>query len=201
MAGRDFERQACLRQSSSRAYIRLEQACDQTEKTMRMVVLAMLFTASALAQNLPASPTAACGSEIGSFKVKLDESQHTLAPPDPGKARVYFIHDAGTRWTAGYPTVKIAVDGTWLGANHGNSYFSVSLDPGEHHVCVALQSSLVAQRMELAHFTAAAQTFYYYRTRLVLARNVELLQLDPIDSDQGKYLIASFPLAISKPKK
>ena len=50
--------------------------------------------------------------------------------------------------------MKLAVDGAWVGANHGNSYFSVSVEPGEHHVCVTLQSSLVAQRVELAHFTA-----------------------------------------------
>jgi hypothetical protein len=30
---------------------------------------------------------------------------------------------------------------------------------------------------------------------------VELLELDAIDSDQGKYLIASFPLSVSNPKK
>lgn len=170
-------------------------------KTMRMVVLAIFFAASAFAQNLPASPTAACGSQIGSFKVKLDESQHTPLPPDPGKARIYFIHDAGTNWTTGYPTVKIAVDGTWAGANHGNSYFSISLDPGEHHVCATLQSSLVAQRMELAHLTAASETVYYYRTRLILSRGVELLELDSIDNDQGRYLIASFPLSVSNFRK
>jgi len=28
-----------------------------------------------------------------------------------------------------------------------------------------------------------------------------LLELDPIDSDQAKYLIASFPLSVSNPKK
>jgi hypothetical protein len=169
---------------------------------MRMVVFAVLFlTASALAQNLPANPTAACGAQTESVKVKLDESQHTLLQADTGKARIYFIHDAGTNWTAGYPTVKLAVDGTWVGANHGNSYFSVSLDPGEHHMCATLQSSLVAQRMELTHLTAAAETVYYYRTRLILSRGVELLELDPIDSDQARYLIASFPLSVSNFRK
>jgi hypothetical protein len=93
------------------------------------------------------------------------------------------------------------LDGTWAGANHGNSYFSVSVDPGEHHVCVTLQSSLVAQRVELAHFTAVADTAYYYRTRLVMSRSMELLELEPIDNDQGKYLVASFALAVSNPKK
>jgi hypothetical protein len=64
-----------------------------------------------------------------------------------------------------------------------------------------LQSSLVAQRFELAHFTAEAGKTYYYRTRLVMSRTVELLELDAIDSDQGEYLVATFPMAISAPKK
>ena len=68
-------------------------------------------------------------------------------------------------------------------------------------MCIALQSSLVAPRVELAHFTAAPDTVYYYRTRLVFSRSVELLELDPLDSDQGKYLIDSFPLSVSAPKK
>ncbi len=97
--------------------------------------------------------------------------------------------------------MKLAMAGAWLGANHGNSYFSVSVEPGEHHVCVIFQSSLVAQRVELAHFTAEAEKIYYHRTRLVMSRSVELLQLDPIDSNQGKYLIASFSLSVSNPKK
>ncbi len=97
--------------------------------------------------------------------------------------------------------MKLAMDGAWVGANHGNSYFSVSVEPGEHHVCVTLQSSFVAQRVELAHFTAEAGKTYYYRSELVTSRSVELLELDPIDSDQGKYLIDSFPLSVSTPKK
>jgi hypothetical protein len=68
-------------------------------------------------------------------------------------------------------------------------------------VCVTLQSSLVAPRVELAHFTAEAEKTYYYRTRLVVSRRVELLELDSIDSDQGNYLIGSFPLSVSSPKK
>lgn len=167
---------------------------------MKIVLITLLLTASAFAQIPPAS-TAACGHDNVSFKVKLDDSQHMLAQPDPGKARVYFIQDAGTPFTFGYPTMKLALDGAWVGANHGNSYFSVPVEPGEHHVCVMLQSSLVLQRVELAHFTAEADKIYYYRTRLVMSRTIELLELDPIDSDQGRYSIATFPLSVSSPKK
>lgn len=168
---------------------------------MRVIALVMLFSAFALAQTSPASRTPACGPETVNFNVKRDDAQHTVAQADPGKARVYFIHDAGSTSVVGYPTVKLAVDGSWIGANHGNSYFSVSLTPGEHHICVTLQSSLVAPRVELAHITAAADTVYYYRTRLVVSRSVELLELDPIDSDQGNYLITTFPLSVPSRKR
>ena len=168
---------------------------------MKIALVTMLLAASAFAQAPPTPSTAACGRDDVSFKVKLDDSQHTLTQPDPGKARVYFPQDAGTNMTLGYPTVKLALDGAWVGANHGNSYFSVSIQTGEHHVCVMLQSSLVAQRVELAHFTAEADKVYYYRTRIVMSRSMELLELEPIDSDQGRYLIASFPLSVSSHKK
>lgn len=166
---------------------------------MKAAVIALFFTAAAFAQVRPAY-TAACGPGNLSFGVKLDQSQHTLVQPEPGKAQVYFVHDAGAVHTLGYPTVRVAMDGTWAGANRANSYFSVSVEPGEHHVCVNLQSSVYAQRVELAHFTAEAEKVYYYRTRLVLSRSVELLELDPIDSDQGKYLIATVALSVSSPK-
>lgn len=167
---------------------------------MRMLVLAVLFTAPAFAQNAPGAPAAACGPKNISFKVNLNDSQHDLATPQPGKALIYFIHDAGTNWNIRYPTVKVAVDGTWVGANHGDSYFSASVDPGEHHLCVTLQSS-AASGLELAHFTAAADTVYYYRTRLFLAAGLSMLELAPVDTDQVKYLLASFRLAVASPKK
>jgi hypothetical protein len=168
---------------------------------MKIVVFGVLFVASVFAQVPPAVPPSACGPDNVSFKVKLDQSQHTLSQPDSGKARVYFIQDAGTSHTLGYPTVKLAMDGAWVGASHGNSYFSVSVEPGEHHVCVTLQSSAVDQHVELAHFTAEAEKVYFYRTRLVTSIGAGLIELDPVDSDQAKYLIASFPLAVSTPKK
>jgi hypothetical protein len=171
------------------------------EVPMKAALVAILFAASAFAQTPPTAPAAACGRENVSFKVKLDDSQHTAQLPEPGKARVYFFSDAGTNASLGYPTVKVGMDGQWAGANHVNSYFSVSVEPGEHHVCIALQTSLLARRVELAHFTAEADQVYYYRTRLILSRGIELLELEPIDSDQGKYLILTFPLAVSSPKK
>jgi hypothetical protein len=168
---------------------------------MKIALVALLFAASALAQSPSDALSPACGSGDIDFKVKLNNAEHTPAQPEAGKALIYFIHDAGTSELLGYPTTKLGVDGAWIGANHGNSYFSVSVAPGEHHLCAILQSSLVGARKELAHLTAQAGKTYFYRTRLVMSKEVELLELEPFDSDQAMYLIASYPLSISTPKK
>jgi hypothetical protein len=177
---------------------------------MKVALAIFFFAASALSQQKVrfGQPTAnaspACGPARASFKVKVDDTQHVLAPPEAGKARIYFIHEAGipfNRLTLGYPTSKFAIDGVWVGADHGDSYFSASVDPGEHHLCATLQSSLVDDRVELTHFVVEAGKVYFYRTRLVLSGSVELLELEPIDSDQGQYLVGFYPLSISKLKK
>jgi hypothetical protein len=165
-------------------------------------MIAFLFAASALAQAPPSAATSACGPGNVSFKVRLDDSHQTQTQPNPGNALVYFIHDAGSSQALfAYPTTKMGVDGAWAGANHGDSYFAISVEPGEHHVCATLQSSLYDSRAEFAHFTAEAGKVYYFRTRLITSRSVELLELQPVDGDQGKYLTTMYPLSISQPKK
>ena len=167
----------------------------------KFVVLAMLLATSAWAQKRADFAPPACAGNNISFNVKLDDSATTLAQPAPGKALVFFIHESGSGWAIGYPTTRFALDGNWVGADHGDSWFSISVDPGEHHLCADLQSSIVNNRSEFAHFQAEPGKVYYFRTRLTLSRTVELLSLEPIDSDEGRYLVQTFPLSRSTPKK
>lgn len=163
---------------------------------MKSAILFLLCTAPVLAQTslIPA----ACGNIDTDYKVKVEKSEHALMPPEAGKARVYFFHDAGTDTRFAYPVVKVAMDGNSVGANHGNSYFSVSINPGEHHVCTTLQSSFVESRYELAHFTAEAGKTYYYRTRIFYTGDYKLmLDLMPVDSEQGEYRVKVTPLSVS----
>jgi hypothetical protein len=160
---------------------------------MRIAFIIIILAAFASAQDEPVVP-AACGPQDTNFKVKLDESKHALAQPEPGKARVYFIQDVGrVSCLGGCFKTKIGVNGTWVGANQRNSYFSISVEPGEHHMC-ANTGSMIA----LAHFTAEPGKVYYFRIR---AFNTDqwIFDFDPIDSDQAKYLIASYPLSVSRP--
>jgi len=145
----------------------------------------------------------ACGPQDQDYKVRLDRSQHGPVPPQTGKTLVYFIHDDGSGVGGaglGYPTTKYAMDGSWVGANHGDSWFAIAVAPGEHHVCTELQSSLVGERVELAHITAAAGKSYYFRTQLVTSRSVELLKLERIDSDEAGYLFSEYPMATATAK-
>jgi hypothetical protein len=169
---------------------------------MKIAFVALLFAASAWAQDPAAGLPPACGSENINFNVKLDDTQHTLVQPYPGKAMVYFIQDKG-KYPPGFMgavVTRIGLDGKWVGENKNNSYFSVSVEPGEHHLCAYVQSRL-GHPLELLHFTAEAGRVYYFDVRAVSSDYGQYLFFSSVDSDQGKYLIASFPLSVSTPKK
>ncbi len=171
---------------------------------MRSVLVVTLLAVSAFTQGRSAFVDAtACGPKNANFDVKRDETQHTLSAPEPEKARVYFVQDIGAVHCLGAcVTTKIGLDGTWVGADQHNSYFSISVEPGEHHVCANRQShfAMANQMVALAHFTAEAGKVYYFRTRTFGDQDQALLDLDPIDSDQAKYLIALYPLSVSRLK-
>ena len=162
---------------------------------MKIALVIMFLAASAFAQDQSAVAAAACGPKDTDFEIKVDKSQHTLTQPEPGKARVYFIQDIGRVSCIGTCVkTKVGVDGKWAGALRNNSYFSISVDLGEHHMCANWGSEVA-----LLHFTTEAGKVYYFRTRAFGAENQRLFDFDPIDSDQAQHLIASYPLSVSHP--
>jgi len=165
---------------------------------MRSAVVVLLLSVASVGQQ-GSDAVAACGSQNTRFEMKRDDSQHALVPPDPGKVRVYFIQDIGAVKCLAGCSSKFGIDGQWVGANEHNSYFSVSVDPGEHHVCVKLGSQSVPHSLALAHFTAEPGKVYFYRVRPFLAKD-ELLTMDPVDEDEGKYLVSIYPLCVSHAK-
>jgi hypothetical protein len=52
----------------------------------------------------------------------------------------------------------------------------------------------------LANLTAEAGRVYYFRIR-VFAFNQVAIDLDPVNTDQGQYLVASSKMSESHPKK
>jgi len=173
-----------------------------------IVFVTLLFATSLLAQNEP-SPGAsqgACGPKEVRFDAQTSPGKPVLL--EPGKALVYvsevFKKVPGE---LGNPTIRVGLDGTWMGATRANSYLSFSVDPGEHHLCTNWQSHLkrLSREASFTNFTAEAGRTYYFRARIsyqsVGEATVMSLDLDPIDPDEGQYLVASNPASTSHPQK
>jgi len=108
----------------------------------------------------------------------------------------------------GIPTIRVGLNGAWVGANHGTSYLSFSVDPGEHHLCTNWQSVLksLSDQHSLTSFTAEAGKTYFFRVQAYEQfeggkGQFWTIDLQPVDADEGKYLLASAPLSVSQPKK
>jgi hypothetical protein len=169
---------------------------------MKSALVVLLFAASAFAQDSQTTPTA-CGPNNVGFEVTLNKTPNNPSKPAPDKAEVYFIQDVGnSRCRSSCLTTGIGIDGQWVGATADTSYFSISVDPGEHHLCAKSHSIYVPGHLVFAHFTAEAGKVYYFRARPFLMQTESdqtMLDLDPVDSDQARYLISSYPQSVSQP--
>jgi hypothetical protein len=169
---------------------------------MKIALLAMLLAVSAYSQEKNALISQACGPMNVNFDVNLNYSLQTPTRPESEKSIVYFIQDSGLPNHALFGQVsRIGLDGAWVGANKNNSYFSLSVAPGEHHLCMHMQGIGHGNQIELLHLYAEPGKVYYFRTRHILSGNANFIEIAPVDSDQARYLIASFPLSLSKPSK
>ena len=174
---------------------------------MKFALVMLFVTATSLAQDASTQATTApgCGEHSAKFSVKTDKSQHPSAQLEKGKAVVYFMEDDDSFESNPKPTTRLGVDGSWVGANHGDSYFYVTVEPGEHHLCASWQSFVVIgakQTSAAAHFTAEPGQAYYFRVRNTWLRDhsqtrVELL---PLDNDEGRLLASRYAFSTSQPK-
>jgi hypothetical protein len=162
--------------------------------------LALLFLAvTACAQDQAAitAAQAACGPKDVQFDVKIEPAQRAASHDDADKATVFVIgDDVGIA----HPTIRVGIDGSWAGATQRHSYFSFSVEPGEHHLCASGSLTKDSPDTALAHLTAEAGKTYYFRTRVTTVQIRDFLSLEPIDSDQGKNLVALYPLGTAHQK-
>jgi hypothetical protein len=164
---------------------------------MKSLLAVLLFVAPAFAQApAPAQDqvetaliAAGCGPSQVMFDLTVDKNQHPLAQLQAGKALVYVINSVGL-------PMKIGLDGSWVGANRGVSYFSFPVDPGDHHLCMSEQGD--HKQGSAASFTAAAGQAYYFRSTFKESTGWELKVIDPA---RGLFLIASSAHSTSHPKK
>jgi hypothetical protein len=154
----------------------------------------------------------ACGNDEVRFNVTKQKGQPLPAGPEAGKAQIVFVESV-ERYDRGDcigcdAVTRVGVDGSWVGANKGKSYFAYAVEPGEHHLCVDWQSvsGKFRQKVGLDDFTADPGNVYYYKINVTIDMNLNpdtgfTIDLEPLNADEGKYLVKLAELATSKPKK
>jgi hypothetical protein len=153
-----------------------------------------------------------CGNDSVNFDVKTEKGRPEPAAPGAGKALLVvsesFAQNQG--FCLGCKvTTRVGLDGKWIGANNGNSYFAVEIDPGEHHLCVGWQSVMgkLKSQVGLASFTAQAGSTYYYESAVKITSygnnsgDERELHLAPLSADDGQYRVKAWRLATWKSKE
>jgi hypothetical protein len=168
------------------------------------LVLALIGLASCAFAGDTRAVASACGPDSARFDVTKDRTA-PVANNDAAKAQVYVITDGDVQ------TIRIGLDGAWVGAAEGRSWFSFLTEPGEHHLCANWQPSLTrklswfsaTQSTSLANFTAEAGKVYYFRAQGIMLpeRGVIYFEMAPTNSDEGQYLVSSYPLSTPRLRK
>jgi hypothetical protein len=117
----------------------------------------------------------ACPATDVKFSTDTDKTKHPLPEPSPGKAMVYVVRPTmyGNKIQS-----KLAVDGSWVGANRGHNYFFFELEPGEHYFCSKAENkSVLALKVEAGRTYFVEQKikmgFMKARNKLALLSDVE----------------------------
>jgi hypothetical protein len=168
------------------------------------------FTGRASAADLPPS----CGDEKIKFDVKTQKGAPPPAGPDAGKAQLVFVEtmDKGDKYhhcLGCDATTRVAVDGAWIGADHGDSYFAFPVDPGAHSVCVNWQSISSGESRQFGTLDVNAEVggVYYFQIAVVVHEDshpqwsVYNMMLAPIPPDSGSALVEKSALSSWVQKK
>jgi len=162
-------------------------------KTTAAIFLLSCCSCCAFGQDKAAvsAAEAACGPRDVGFKVTADKSRHPTPAPENGKALMYVVQKDDA-------TTRVGAAGKWLGAMRRRTYFSASIEPGEHHLC-AIGRIGIWSHVSLHELNAKAGETYYFVTEYgeLVGDQFTLHQVDP---DEGKYLVAWAHLSTFHPK-
>ena len=175
------------------------------------ITLLLFLAASAFAQDTArVQAQSACGPLDVQFDAQAAAGE-PVAQPAPGKALVYVAEEfRKAPGELGNPTLRVGMDGTWLGATRESTYLAFNVEPGEHHLCSSWQSHLrtLSKLAAFAGFTAEAGKTYYFRERITYSSyggaggaTAMNLDLEAVNPDEGQFLVASYKPSASHPKK
>ena len=139
-----------------------------------------------------------CGDDKVKFDVKTEEGQPPPAGPAEGKAQIVFIENENQMiGPFMHATVRLGMDGAWVGANYGKSYFALTVAPGVHHLCASWEG----KNVEATSFTAEPGHVYYFAAQVTVNSRASItFGLSQLNEDEGRYRVKTWKLSTSKPK-
>jgi hypothetical protein len=160
-----------------------------------------MATAQVSARTAPAT-VAACGVMSQNFKVHSGAAPGSAARVPEGKAMVYVVEDI-VQIPLNTPTLRVGMDGKWVGATRSHTYLGLAVDPGVHHLCVSVQGFTVEtleNGITLHRLEVQAGKTYYVRMRETMSRNPSLDFVDVVDEDEGQLLLQTSVPAVWRAK-
>jgi hypothetical protein len=175
------------------------------------LLLCLSFAAAAMAKSLELPDS--CGDPATKFEVKTHKSTTPLPAPDAGKALIVFLQPDRTFACMNCLAPRFAMDGQWVGATHGTSYFTLQVEPGQHHFCsVGISPTQIAIRS----FEVKAGMTYFLQARSIgsgprteeehdsqvipAGKTAIYYGMSLLDEEKGRYLIKSYEVAEFKKK-
>jgi hypothetical protein len=166
----------------------------------------MLPPVQALAKSKAILPDG-CGDDSVNFDAKQEKESPPFAGPAAGKALIVFSESMPNEMRV-QTTTRFGVDGAWAGATKGDSYFTLSVDPGEHNLCASMQSAPNRMKKtftQMQTLTAEAGKVYYFEAAVNVIGNanagIASFDFSQLPEKDGKYRIKAWKFATSKPKK
>jgi hypothetical protein len=148
-----------------------------------------------------------CGDDSINFDAKQEQNNPGLPTLTAGKALIVFVETMPNEMSV-RSTTRFGLDGAWVGAAKGDSYFAVEVAPGDHNLCASMQSApsrMKKQFTQLATVTVEAGKVYYFEAAVNVIGNMNVgiasfgfAQLSDAD---GRYRVKAWKFATSKPKK
>jgi hypothetical protein len=169
-----------------------------------LVIAVVLLVCRAGAQTQP--PLAACGPETTQFTTSHGEVGDAAPPESPEKATVYVIeiYNLADKGRFARPTIRVGMDGSWIGATQGFSYLRFPAEAGTRHLCVRWQSVFgrLSQQVALLNFDAEAGKTYYLRVPIAVEGNSGAISIDlqQVSEDEGRFLVSEAARSVSKVK-
>lgn len=143
----------------------------------------------------------ACGQPDARFDISKRPSQSGENLASPTIATVVLVTKAVGFYSGCGQVVRIGVDGKWAGALCLGQHTVLNLAPGDHHLCVDLQSKATPAYTSLHSLHAEGGKIYFFGATVSVAYHQDFsIHLKPMDKDEGALRFATSVAATSKPK-